>query len=175
LVPIALLVACGLAVPPSAVAGEKPTPERPGAPAGAGLAGTWILEEQSYGSGKANLPPGEEPLFLRIVDTGAGLEARTGRVGREDLVLSWPAWADDEGTQIPIEIHERRLDAAAEVLAARYTVAGAAGPETVLEVEESYHLEDKGTLLVGRVKVTLRSEGEDRGSYVLERRFRRGP
>ena len=136
--------------------------------------GLWTLVHQSYGRGEANLAEPDRPLRLELTREGAGLSARIW-VG-DDIAeaRSWPAWVV-EGRALPLEIKRRDSDSAAGTVSVRYQVRPSEAGELVLDVVEAYHLDEESKELVGTVTVTFLAGGEKRGSYVLHRRFERGP
>jgi hypothetical protein len=141
----------------------------------ASIEGDWILVEQSYGGGRANLPVSpdlDQRLSLEVRREGAGFAARV-RAGRRDKSnRTWPAWVTADGP-LPLEVLERTFDAVAAGFSARYHVWPSRNGDTTLEVVERYRLE--GTDLVGTVHVTFERDGQRRGSYTLHRRFERAP
>lgn len=142
--------------------------------AGDGIHGRWTMVEQTYGSGAQNLAPRSEGLHL---DVGAGI--RDGQVATwidsaPADVREWPA-VFFRGGPVAVELHERVVDQVSGTMTARYRVDSAEPGGLVLEVEESYALDDGGAALVGRVVIEMFRDGEPRGGYELQRRFERVP
>lgn len=139
------------------------------------LEGRWVLVEQTYGKGKANLAGQEQPVCLEFYTDGGGQQAaRAWRADESSASWGWPVWLA-EGKPLPLRLLQRSVDPGAGTVAVRYTVQPSAGDSMVLEVEESYRLEEAGTALVGTVKATFRVGEETRGGFVLHRRFERMP
>ena len=139
------------------------------------IEGDWVLVEQSYGTGRANLPVAMdlgERLSLEVYREGAGFGARVRAAQRDKNSRAWPVWATDDGP-LPLEVLERTFDAAASGFGARYHVWPSSNGDTLLEVVERYRLD--GAALVGTVHVTFERGGERRGSYTLHRRFEKAP
>ncbi len=141
--------------------------------AGRGIEGRWLLVEQTYGEGKANLVSADEPIILELHPGAGDLAGRwlaPSKGPSEGRI--WPAWIA-EGRPLPVQVLEKAIDAGSGRLHASYLVAPSEGDATILEVEESYELDGAEGSLTGTVKVIFRSGDETRGSYVLHRRFER--
>jgi hypothetical protein len=150
-------------LPPAALAAPPTFPE-----------GLWTLVHQSYGRGEANLAKPDRPLRLEFAREGTGLSARTWVGDERTEARSWPAWVV-EGEALPLEIKRWDVASAAGTVTVRYQVQPSESGTTILDVVEAYHLDKESQELVGTVTVTFLADGEERGSYVLHRRFERHP
>jgi hypothetical protein len=72
-----------------------------------------------------------------------------------------------------VHVEEQRFSVAGDRVFARYRVDPSPGDDLVLVVTEEYSVVEDGEALVGTVRVEFRRDGEDRGSYLLHRRFER--
>lgn len=136
--------------------------------------GEWKLVEQSYGEGQANLIA-EEAQQLRIifVRQGAEIQGRIRTAGGDDPGLPWPRLVSDVARTVHVE--EKRFSAKQDRVRARYRVDPSPGDDLVLIVTEEYSVVEGGAALVGTVRVEFERDGQDRGSYLLHRRFERAP
>jgi hypothetical protein len=137
------------------------------------LEGEWVLVEQTYGRGQANLADTDEPLRLELYRDTNELRGRMWRGDQRSQRRDWPAVVADDRT-LPVEVTSRREDPTARSAEVRYRVRPA-DDGLILEVLETYRIEPGTDQLVGRVEVTFRLGGDERGSYVLHRRFERAP
>ncbi len=134
------------------------------------LEGRWLLEKQSYGSGKANQAPVREPLRMEFYREGEDLVGRIWFGGRSAESVRWPSLG-----QAPVRSEEVVVSPAEDRVRVRYRTPSSPGADVVLEITEEYHVTDGGTALSGTVTVALLRGGKPGGSYVLLRRFRREP
>ena len=152
-----------LALPPGRIGADPPS-----------LEGRWILVEQNYGKGKSNLVDADQPLCLEFSRKDNRMSGKAWRENNPDRKWDWPAWIADERA-LPLEVFERVEDRSRGTILLRYRVQPSEAGDMVLEVEESYRVEEQGTALVGQVKVTFQTTEGERGSYTLHRRFERMP
>ncbi len=134
------------------------------------LEGRWLLESQSYGSGKANQAHVAKPLRMEFYRDGETLAGRIWFGGDHADALPWPSLV-----LAPLRSEEVVISPAEDRVRARYRTVPADGGDVVLEITEEYRVTDGGTTLSGSVTVALLRGGKPAGSYVLERRFRREP
>ncbi len=134
------------------------------------LEGRWLLETQSYGSGKANQAHVAKPLRMEFYREGETLAGRIWFGGRSADSVPWPSLV-----QAPVRSEEVVVSPAEDRVRARYRTESAPGEDVVLEITEEYRVTDGGTALSGTVTVSLLRGGKPGGSYVLQRRFRREP
>lgn len=137
------------------------------------LDGDWILVEQTYGKGQANLADKDKPLCLQLFREDARLQGRIWIGEDRDRGWTWPAWLE-AGKSRPVEVTVRKEDRPNGTVEVRYHVRPGED-DLVLEVLETYRITAGGRELIGRVEVTFRLDGEERGSYVLHRRFEKAP
>ncbi len=134
------------------------------------LEGRWLLEKQSYGSGKANQAHVAKPLRMEFYREGETLAGRIWFGGHHADAVPWPSLL-----QAPVRSEEVVVSPAEDRVRARYRTESAPGADVVLEITEEYRVTDGGTVLSGTVTVSLLRGGKPGGSYVLQRRFRREP
>jgi len=138
-----------------------------------GLSGRWVLAEQTYEKGGANLAARSKPLYLEVAVGAARPEVRVWPGGEISRARSWPALLE-HGTQgAQIELLEKSIDPTAGRLTTRYRISPPDEGEWELDVRESYALSADGEALVGSMTVEMSHEGSPRGGYVLQRRFER--
>ena len=139
---------------------------------GASVLGEWKLVEQSYGKGTANTVRADEPaLHLAFARQGANVRG-TLRMGTLQVSeYEWPRVVRDDSREI--SVLEKTLSENEDSIVARYRVEPSPGDDLVLFITESYRLSEDGSSLVGTVLVEFNRHGEDRGSYILHRRFER--
>jgi len=137
------------------------------------LEGRWLLVEQTYGSGSSNLVKDQEPLRLEFFREGERLAARAWFGDGSGGLLPWPSLLTGDGAEVRVE--EVVIAPREDSVLARYRTEPAPGEETALEIVEEYRVGDDGKTLTGTVTVSLSRAGEPGGSYVLYRRFERGP
>jgi len=137
---------------------------------GSTLEGRWLLEEQSYGSGKANQAQVAEPLRMEFYRKGEDLAGRIWFGGTSADSIPWPSLV-----QAKIRSQQVDFSPAEDRVRARYRTESASGADVVLEITEEYRVTEGGTSLSGTVTVAVLRGGKPGGSYVLERRFRREP
>ncbi len=137
---------------------------------GDSLEGLWLLEKQSYGSGKANQAQIAEPLRMEFYREGETLVGRIWFGGHSAEPVPWPSLV-----QAPVREQEVVVSPAEDRVRARYRTEPTPGEDVVLEITEEYRVIDGGTALSGTLTVAILRGGEPGGSYVLQRRFRREP
>jgi hypothetical protein len=134
-------------------------------PAAAGtLEGRWVLVEETYGAGGLDLSRHKPEQTIEFVRERGALVAKA-RMGEDARIQTWPpATGDAQLSYSPQEGQVR----------VRYRT-----PENddrfCLEIVEEYRASADGNELSGTMKVTFLREGEERGSFVLHRRFERRP
>jgi len=153
-----LAIAALLAVAAVAVAG------------GGSLEGQWLLEKQSYGSGKADQAQIAGPLGIEFYREGERLAGRIRFGGISAEPVPWPSLV-----QAPVQELQVVVSPAEDRVRARYRTEPTPGEDVVLEVTEEYRVTDGGAALSGTVTVAILRGGEPGGSYVIQRRFRREP
>ncbi len=134
------------------------------------LEGRWLLDKQTYGSGKANQAQVPKPLRMEFYREGERLVGRIWFGGRSAESVRWPSLG-----QAPVRSEEVVVSPAGDRVRVRYRSESAPGADVVLEITEEYRVTDGGTALSGTVTVALLRGGKPGGSYVLQRRFRREP
>ncbi len=134
------------------------------------LEGRWLLEKQSYGSGKANQAHVDKPLRMEFYREGETLAGRIWFGERGADSVPWPSLMQE-----PVRSEEVVVSPAEDRVRARYRTESAPGEDVVLEITEEYRVTDGGTALSGTVTVAVLRGGKPGGSYVLQRRFRREP
>lgn len=149
-----------------------------GAPAvgdGSSIEGRWVLAEQTYGDGGANMvAPTDPSLYLEFIRNADGFRGvlwrGTDRVGARP----WPALVvGRQGRTVTVDRWEVSPDE--HGIRATYTVTPSATDDLLLRVVEEYSVREDGETLAGQVEVTFNRDGEAKGSYVLRRRFERQP
>ncbi len=134
------------------------------------LEGRWLLEKQSYGSGRSNQAQPDKPLLIEFYREGEGLAGRIWFGGRSGESVRWPSLG-----QAPVRSEEVVVSPAEDRVRVRYRTESAPEAEVVLEVTEEYRVTDGGAALSGTVTVAVLRGGKPAGSYVLQRRFRKEP
>jgi hypothetical protein len=134
------------------------------------LEGRWILVEETYGAGGADLTRHKPPLTIEFAREGGSL-AGTIRESPAVAAQRWPI-AGPAGAPIAAGDLEVALGPGEDRVRARYLT-----PENDdrfrLHVVEEYRVSEDGAYLIGTMTVTFLREGEPRGSFVLHRRFER--
>jgi hypothetical protein len=139
---------------------------------GESLEGRWKLVEQNYGKGKMNLADLEAPVLLEFNRDLHGGGARIWTSGDETRPLSWPAYVADRGP-LPVELITVSADPSSDGAYTRYRVKPSPTDDLVLLIVEEYAVTEDGDALVGSATVTFTVGEEERGSFVLHRRFER--
>ncbi len=137
---------------------------------GDSLEGRWLLEQQTYGSGKGHQAQVAKPLRMEFYRKGGELAGRIWFGERSADAVPWPSLV-----QAKIRSQQVDFSPAEDRVRARYRAESAPGEDVVLEITEEYRVTDGGTALSGTVTVAILRAGKPGGSYVLERRFRREP
>jgi len=138
----------------------------------ASLEGEWILVEQHYESGSANILDQEQPLSLELKLSDGLLMAKIRVSGEKSVVYDWPAFVNDAGP-LPITIEERNEDLQKGIISVRYRVKPSPDDDLILSISEEYSLTESRDALVGKMEVTFMQGEAKRGSFVLHRRFER--
>ena len=146
----------------------------PASSPGLTLEGSWDLVEQTYGEGSNNLADLDRPVRLELTREGARVRGKIWSGGDRSRRMDWPAFANDAGP-LPVEVLELEANIMEGRIRARYRVTPSPTDKLVLEVVEQYELSEDGRALVGSMMVTFTSDGAERGSFVLHRRFVRTP
>jgi hypothetical protein len=139
-----------------------------------GLAGRWVLAEQTYGKGGSNLAARAPDLRLDVAVDLERTEVKIWSGGDAALALPWPAVVA-EGASAELQVLEKTVDAGAGSLRTRYRIRPPTDDGLTLDVVEVYTLDVKGDALNGTVTVEMSLRGEPRGGFVLHRRFVREP
>jgi len=136
-----------------------------GGPAAAGtLEGRWVLVEETYGAGGLDLSHQKPRQTIEFVRERGALVGRA-TMGEDARLQAWPPETGD--AQVSFSPHENGVRV-------RYRT-----PENDdqfrLDIVEEYRVSGDGRELSGTMKVTFLRAGEERGSFVLHRRFERLP
>lgn len=137
------------------------------------LVGRWVLVEQTYGKGQANLADTDEPLQMEFRRESNRSQGQIWRGKNRSESRSWPVWVA-EGKTLPAEAVQWEEDSP-QSLRVSYRVRPSEREKTRLHVVEHYRLIENGEALVGTVKVTFRNGAKEGGSFTLHRRFERMP
>lgn len=136
--------------------------------------GEWRLIEQTYGEGKSNLIKDDAPpVRIEFFRRGPEIQARIRAGGKDADRLAWPRFVSDLARGVHVE--EQRFSSTEDRVRVRYRVDPSPGDDLVLVVTEEYAVAEEGRALVGTVRVEFRRGGEERGSYLLHRRFVKEP
>ena len=134
------------------------------------LEGRWLMVEQFYGDGQANIVDKELPLYLEFTPDGDGWSVLVWPGDDRDKAVDWPAHVTRHGIQ-SVEVLEREVLDGGRGIRAKYELPPKGGG--VVVIEEKYSLDPSGEFLTGKASVNILKNGEDKGSYVLNRRFER--
>jgi len=134
------------------------------------LEGRWLMIEQYYGDGQANIADKELPLFLEFTPEGDGWSVLVWPGDDRDKAVGWPAHVTSHGIR-PVEVLEREVLDGGSGIRVKYELPPQ-GEGTVV-IEEKYSLDLSGEHLTGKATVHILKNGEDKGTYVLTRTFER--
>lgn len=140
------------------------------------LEGKWILINQRYGQGNANLANIEKPVYLEFTYIGSQLHGKIWAESDQSETLtealSWPAFVNDNGL-VPVEVIKIVIDNISGTAYAHYRVKPSSNDDLILDILEQYQITEQGKALKGEMKVSLKQGETNRGSFVLHRRFER--
>lgn len=140
----------------------------------AGIEGRWVLVEQRYENGPANLAVAASPVRLEVSRSRGRLEAWIWAGTERSSAVPWPAFVGDEGP-LPTRVAARVLDPVAGEIESRYEVRPSAEDDLVLEIVERYVLASEGSSLTGTMVVRFTGGVSHRGGFTLHRTFEREP
>jgi len=134
--------------------------------------GRWLLVEQRYEAGGANMIADGPPLHIEFTTEAGRLTARMWTGSDESVAVSWPSFSASAGPAAQ-EVRERVADPLTGEVRASYSVRSSPGDDLVLEVTETYRVSKDGASLEGTLRVKFAGGKENRGGYTLHRRFER--
>lgn len=134
------------------------------------LEGRWLMIEQYYGDGQANIVDKELPLYLEFTPEGDGWSVLVWPGDDRDKAVEWPAHVTRHGIR-SVEVLEREVLGDGGGIRAKYELPPKGGGSVV--IDEKYSLDPSGKYLTGKATVQIFKDGEGKGSYVLNRRFER--
>ena len=140
--------------------------------AGESIEGRWRLVEQSYGTGRGDLPDAGSPVLIEFRRTPTGFAGRVWAGDEKTTAADWPTLFTAGGPR-PVRLREIESPPTGDRVRARYEVEPSGQEGGVLEIIEEYRLSDDGAALVGTVTVSLSHDGKSTGSYSIRRRFER--
>jgi hypothetical protein len=135
-----------------------------------GLEGRWLMVEQYYGDGQANIADKDLPLYLEFTPEGEGWSVLVWPGDDRDKAVQWPAHVTRHGIR-PVELLEREILRGGGGIRVKYELPPQGGGTVV--IEEKYSLDPSGEYLTGKATVHILQDGQDKGTYVLNRRFER--
>jgi hypothetical protein len=136
------------------------------------IEGRWRLVEQSYGTGRGDIPDAGSPVLIEFRRTPTGITGRVWPGDEKTTAADWPALFTADGPR-PVRLREIESSPTGDRIRARYEVEPSGEEGDVLEIIEEYRLSDDGAALVGTVTVSLSHDGKAAGSYAIRRRFER--